>query len=58
MVDDGAGFGSAADGDLRPDGVGMDSMRTRAQAVGGKLTVTSGPDGTRVVAGLPLEVRP
>jgi signal transduction histidine kinase len=32
-------------------------MRTRAQAVGGELTVSSGPDGTRVVAGLPLELR-
>jgi signal transduction histidine kinase len=53
VVDDGAGF----DGDLRPDGVGLDSMRTRAQAVGGELTVSSGPDGTRVVAGLPLDLR-
>ncbi|TFV72214.1 hypothetical protein E4P39_17115 [Blastococcus sp. CT_GayMR19] len=57
VVDDGTGFGPADD-DCRPDGVGLASMRTRAQAVGGELTVTSGPDGTRVVAGLPLEVRP
>jgi signal transduction histidine kinase len=33
-------------------------MRNRARAVGGELTVTSGPGGTRVVAGLPLEARP
>ena len=56
VVDDGAGFGPGADGNLRPDGVGLDSMRTRAQAVGGELTVSSGPDGTRVLAGLPLRV--
>ena len=41
-----------------PDGVGLDSMRHPGEAVGGDLTVTSGPDGTRVVAGLPLEARP
>ncbi|SFP60229.1 Signal transduction histidine kinase [Geodermatophilus dictyosporus] len=54
VVDDGAGFGPE-DGDPRPAGVGLSSMRTRAAAVGGELTVTSGPGGTRVVAGLPLE---
>jgi signal transduction histidine kinase len=57
VVDDGTGFGPPDD-DLGPEGVGLGSMRTRAQAVGGELTVTSGPDGTRVVAGLPLEMRP
>ncbi|WP_369252211.1 sensor histidine kinase [Geodermatophilus amargosae] len=54
VVDDGTGFAAAA-GDPRPAGVGLASMRTRARAVGGELTVTSGPGGTRVVAGLPLE---
>ncbi len=54
VADDGAGFGPADP--ARCDGVGLASMRTRAQAVGGDLTVTSGPSGTRVVAGLPLEV--
>ncbi|SFT79244.1 Histidine kinase-, DNA gyrase B-, and HSP90-like ATPase [Geodermatophilus amargosae] len=54
VVDDGAGF-PAVDADPRPAGVGLASMRTRARAVGGELTVTSGPGGTRVVAGLPLE---
>ncbi len=54
VADDGAGF-PAEDGAPRPAGVGMASMRTRARAVGGELTVSSGPAGTRVVAGLPLE---
>jgi signal transduction histidine kinase len=58
VVDDGSGFGADADDDGRPAGVGLDSMRNRARAVGGELTVTSGPGGTRVVAGLPLEARP
>lgn len=58
VVDDGAGFDPPLGGELRPDGVGLDSMRTRARAVGGELTVSSGPGGTRVVAGLPLEDRP
>ena len=54
VADDGAGF---ATGDDRGcTGVGLESMRARARAVGGDLTVTTGPDGTRVVAGLPLEV--
>ncbi|TQN38073.1 histidine kinase/DNA gyrase B/HSP90-like ATPase [Blastococcus colisei] len=55
--DDGTGFGTAEADGPRPGGVGLDSMRIRAQAVGGALTVTSGPGGTRVVAGLPLEAR-
>jgi signal transduction histidine kinase len=58
VVDDGGGFAPDADDDARPAGVGLDSMRNRARAVGGELTVTSGPGGTRVVAGLPLEARP
>ncbi|WP_216870382.1 sensor histidine kinase [Modestobacter excelsi] len=53
VIDDGTGFEAAGAG--RPGSVGLDSMRTRARAVGGELTVTSGPGGTRVVAGLPLE---
>jgi signal transduction histidine kinase len=51
VCDDGAGF--PVDGG-RPTGVGLVSMRTRAQALGGDLTVVSGPRGTRVVAALPL----
>ena len=57
VADDGAGF-PAEDGAPRPGGVGLASMRTRARAVGGELTVSSGPAGTRVVAGLPLEAEP
>jgi signal transduction histidine kinase len=57
VVDDGTGFSPGAPDD-RPAGVGLPSMRTRAQAVGGELTVTSGSEGTRVVAGLPLGERP
>jgi signal transduction histidine kinase len=57
VVDDGTGFEPGA-GDDRPAGVGLPSMRTRAQAVGGELTVTSGSEGTRVLAGLPLGERP
>jgi signal transduction histidine kinase len=41
----------------RPGGVGLDSMRQRAEAVGGVLTVTAVPDhGTRVRAVLPLRM--
>ncbi|MGR7025936.1 GAF domain-containing sensor histidine kinase [Geodermatophilus sp. URMC 62] len=54
VVDDGSGFERGADDEPGADGVGLGSMRTRARAVGGDLTVTSGPEGTRVVAGLPL----
>ncbi|MCZ2860149.1 histidine kinase [Blastococcus sp. VKM Ac-2987] len=53
VVDDGTGF-APSDG-CRAGGVGLVSMRTRAAAVRGGLTVTSGPGGTRVTAGLPLE---
>jgi signal transduction histidine kinase len=49
--DDGQGL--AAD---RPAGVGLGSMRERAEELGGTCTVTSGADGTRVVARLPLSV--
>ena len=41
----------------RPGGVGLESMRQRAESVGGVLTVTAVPDrGTRVRAVLPLQV--
>jgi signal transduction histidine kinase len=56
IADDGSGFVSDVSG--RPPGVGLASMRQRAEAAGGRLTVTSGPGGTRVVACLPLEVQP
>lgn len=37
------------------DGVGMSSMRHRAEALGGDLTVRSGPEGTTVNARLPRQ---
>ena len=52
VVDDGTG-------DVRPrlGGVGLDSMRQRAESVGGVLVVSAVPDrGTRVHAVLPLRV--
>jgi signal transduction histidine kinase len=56
VADDGAGF-APSDGDgARPAGVGLVSMRQRAEAVGGRLAVDSGGSGTRVVAALPLGV--
>jgi signal transduction histidine kinase len=56
VADDGSGFVPEVSG--RPPGLGLVSMRQRAEALGGDLTVTSGPGGTRVVAGLPLEALP
>ena len=49
VTDDGTG--------LAPDaahGVGLDSMRLRAEEIGGRLTVDSSAAGTRVTARLPL----
>ncbi len=59
VSDDGAGFEVSQPGaspDRRPGkGLGLTSMRERAQSVGGQLRVESGPDrGTRIVAVLPL----
>jgi signal transduction histidine kinase len=52
VTDDGVG-GAAA----RAGGVGLGSMRERAERIGGRLTVAGGPGGgTRVTAELPLGV--
>jgi signal transduction histidine kinase len=49
VADDGAGFDRGAVAAARRGGhVGLDSMRERAAAVGGRLAIESGPDGTRV----------
>jgi signal transduction histidine kinase len=48
VADDGAGFAGP-----RVGGLGLGSMRHRANAVGGTLTITSGPAGTTVRADLP-----
>jgi signal transduction histidine kinase len=53
VSDDGHGF--ATD---RAQGVGLASMRHRAETLGGTLKVTSSEAGTIVVATLPLEHRP
>ncbi len=48
VVDDGTGGARARDG-----GVGMQSMRERAEELGGRLVVDSGPAGTAVRLQLP-----
>ena len=49
IADDGHGVGTAT------AGVGLTSMRRRAEALGGQLDMTSGPAGTTITATLPLE---
>lgn len=49
VSDDGCGVGTAA------AGVGLTSMRRRAETLGGRLGLDSGPDGTTITATLPLE---
>jgi signal transduction histidine kinase len=49
VADDGQGFGRA-----QSAGVGLGSMRHRAESVGGTLAVSTGDGGTTVVASLPL----
>lgn len=49
VTDDGVGFTAA------PDGIGLPSMRARAESVGGHLHIDTGRGGTTVTAALPLE---
>ncbi|GAA0735484.1 GAF domain-containing sensor histidine kinase [Dactylosporangium roseum] len=58
VTDDGHGTTAVAPGATGTGGVGMHSMRERAEELGGTLSVTSSPAGTRVSARLPLEVVP
>lgn len=51
VVDDGVGFSGA-----RPGGVGLPSMRARAEALGGQVEVQGTGAGTRLVAELPVGV--
>ena len=44
VIDDGRGMDAAAPG----RGRGLDNMRTRARAIGARLSIDSGPSGTRV----------
>jgi signal transduction histidine kinase len=53
VADDGHGFPSG-----QASGVGLASMRHRAETLGGTLEITTGADGTTVVATLPLESLP
>jgi signal transduction histidine kinase len=50
VSDDGHGFAA----ELPQGGVGLDSMRERATAAGGKLTIRSAANGTRVTMTMPL----
>lgn len=49
VVDDGAGLPS-----LAPDGIGITSMRERARAVGGRVEIVSGHEGTTVTMRVPM----
>jgi signal transduction histidine kinase len=51
VTDDGSGLVGPA----RGTGLGLLSMRQRAEEIGGTLEIISGPDGTTVRARLPLE---
>jgi signal transduction histidine kinase len=55
VVDDGVGM-SAAGGAAAGSGLGLDSMRRRAEEVGGRLEISSSPHGTHVRAVLPHSV--
>ena len=51
VVDDGGGFMPGAQ-----HGVGLSSMRERAEALGGTLTIAAADPGTRVTARIPLAI--
>ena len=53
VEDDGAGLPEQ----IRADGLGLASMRQRAEEIGGRLAVTSTGTGTLVHAELPTEAR-
>lgn len=57
LADDGHGFpfdGELGHAELAARGLGPGSLRERAVARGGRLTVASGPDGARISVALPL----
>jgi len=57
LADDGRGFpfdGQIGHAELAARGLGPGSLRERAAARGGRLTVASGPNGARVTVALPL----
>ena len=53
VEDDGVGLS----GRPRVNGLGLESMRQRAEEIGGELAVTSNASGTVVRADLPMEPR-
>jgi len=53
IEDDGIGFPSAAQMQAR-GGVGVEGMKYRLQRVGGSFNVSSGKNGTRITASVPL----
>jgi signal transduction histidine kinase len=55
VSDDGGGI-SAGERPATGGGLGMSTMRERAEELGGHLEVSSGSHGTTVVASLPLEI--
>jgi len=54
IADDGRGFDLSAVSTRRDGGMGVMGMRERAELLGGRLEVTSGPQGTRVEAVIPV----
>lgn len=54
ISDDGRGFDLSAVTARRDGGLGVIGMRERAELLGGRLQVTSGPQGTRVEAVIPV----
>lgn len=52
IVDDGQGFDASA----RHPGNGLDSMQSRADSLGGSLTILSNSGGTRLTAKLPADM--
>jgi signal transduction histidine kinase len=54
IVDDGKGFDLSTVAARRDGGLGVMGMRERAELLGGRLQVTSGPRGTRVEALIPV----
>ena len=52
--DEGQGFDQAAQTGSAPSGVGIEGMRGRLRSLGGNLEMRSGPQGTEVVASVPL----
>ena len=54
IADDGRGFDLSAVTTRRDSGMGVMGMRERAELLGGRLQMTSGPQGTRVEAVIPV----